>query len=255
MSTSAQQAINYLQLLQLSPARAIDSLRATSSSVEILSLFKHYFPRELKKLASFDDALPVFLSLVDKRLFPISEMDFEESMEYLSEQIPLDSINDDWWERDIDDLNAFDRAVLAGMMKPDENGSFDPWNLPRLDYKKVGQKSTGPLKNLVDAIRFFLHDTGNSWCDVSQEEAGQSYYEWSVENVDLFAAIWKEAKPILKRVSGVYRYTEQHPEALERVTEIVAGAVIKEREQKLKTLAEALDDHADELENVVLIPL
>ena len=227
MSQSAAQAVCYLHALKLTPSAAIDSLDMTLSGIEILSLFAHYFPRELKTLSSLEVALPTFMKLVSERLFPLNEFVLDEWQEYGSfNQIPLVAVNDDWWEREKEDQDIFTSAVIsgAGISGP------DTWmNFPAINYKKLAKLSTGALRHLPDGVRFVFHCTGNAWLDVSQEELDYTTDFWDIETCDNLAAIWKDAKPILMRSNRVHRYVQEHPALAFKVSELVAQCLVKPR--------------------------
>ena len=175
MSLSAEQAVNCLQSLTLTPMAAVDSLEVTLSSITILGVFEHFFPRDLKRLKSLETAIPVFLQLVNARLFPLHAYILYEWQEYgVLEQIPLSPINDDWWELEREDLHLFTRAVIDGAGIAENS---DLWNgdWPSINYKKLAQLSGGPLKNLPDAVRVVFHRTGNAWLDAVEEEITASY--------------------------------------------------------------------------------
>ena len=252
MATSVSASLAYLNALTITPRDAIDALEQTSSSVQLLALFEHYFPKQFAKYKSFsagnaNAAVGEFLRLIEKDMFPLDSDFLEEQLSEMGgpQFVPILPVNEDWWEMAIGDLCPFDRTVLtvcgaigeqADDEPPDVSGSVP-------DYRKLKRSCTGPLADLPLAIKFLFHDTDNGWCNLVWEQ-GMPMLPWDIKTLDMLTKSWKEAREILRRVSAVLKWVHGSSPRLDQVKKIVVAAMpkAKAKPQVNRPLVETLID-------------
>ena len=265
---SPKSAIAWLRSRVISPSIAIENLSGISLLGEMLMLFEHYFPEDLKKYKRsliFDEQdrmtlIRAFYTLVEKNLFPLDDWEFEIEEVGFSMMIPTASLNDDWWDFEFGHLVSLTQAILIGTGTFDEKrGRFDQF--PLMNYPKLDQLVKGkgePVCWLADAVRYVAHNTGYDWLDVTEEmkDYGSCSDRWDIKTVDAIAAVWLEVKVILDRFYAIRKWMDDCSKAEQSrrfsfVKKTVAACLVSGQEAEVeipagRPLVEVMDLYDEE---------
>jgi hypothetical protein len=209
--------------------------------IEFMDLFRSLFPA----VASEFPRVPVgleqsvmgcFLRLIGSRYFPIRdfvmfEAEIAMELESLLYQIPIPTLNYDYFDMMPDEMPDLLRLILARLnCITDEQFAMplDRDSEPDLNHKKLknlAARENPPLRYLPDAVAYALHDTGHAWLDMTEYDIGYSCLEWSRENVEMLAGEFKRAKPILQRVNSLVSWVDRNKIRLDQVAAVLDQAI------------------------------
>lgn len=225
---SATTALAQLKRIRfLSAHEAIEQLANLVNTGQILWLYRKYFPREYSR-SSASAEIPVsrdgesgysakeqeFMMLVDRHLFPLPDLFFEDGR---FNMIPIYPQGVDY--EDAESLKLPIRAAMMLFMdepSPDWEAWLPPNLRPRrgaLDWRKFERRcrQAGGLKaHLPLLIRFVSHDTGNLWFDADQEIEIDDF-AWREEDIRYLAKEWRQAQKFIQKLDVLIQRMERHP--------------------------------------------
>lgn len=241
ISLSPRQAIERLQRVRWLNARAaIARLQALAESAQILSLYRHYFPRRYavsKKSMLYNNWQVYspreleFMELVEKRLFPLASdvlADSDERYPYLpicSQAIDMEDTArlrpalqlliglvggvyaDVNWDELLTHLSPGSQLPMTSV---DACGQYEvDWEKFETECARLG----GPMKHIGMAFSIVTYSTGNFWLDYTDEILCYGNYDfpWTVEATEYLAAEWKQAEAMTKTLCQVLDWLEARP--------------------------------------------
>lgn len=240
MFPTVAEAVQSLRCYQLplSTSRAASYLRGVKTKVELLGLYQHFFPAEFDaSTAALTPANGVahsereweFLALVNTNLFPIHEVyAYAGDEEVYFEFIPVVPNTCDWYEHFenwsvswqlllVLEGTVFDYAEQEEVAVSPELLEFwpqlsDPIQVDLQRLKKHCTQVEEPLCFLPEAIAEIQYATGNLWLDAVLEFGHTiADHEWSIENVQGLADLWREAQQIQARTTALTKWIETDP--------------------------------------------
>lgn len=243
----------------------------------ILKLFAKYFPAEFEKCSVSWSKPETVTSAIDQwflnveSLFPVhSPMDWdlteEETLSDVS-QIYVFAPWPAWWEEG--EVGRLARIILHETGKwigADEDEFVDSKKNQHdkaktvFDHKKLKKLCAGkgkPLQFLPEAAMFVLKGTGNTWCDVTDEEIcnTQNWPKWNKRTVDFLAKEWKAALVIHGHFMHLQAWMVERESREGAVRQLIRQACepIKPVQVQVRLLIETLEDlygeEPDEIED------
>ncbi len=226
---SATNVVSQLKRIRfLSAGEALLRLNTLSETSRILWLYRKYFPREYARSTAsalvpvtpdgdcgYSEREKEFLELVDKRLFPMPDLFFDETR---FDMIPIYPQGVDWDE----ELEYLRLSLRAGMelLQEEESPFWEQWLPANLrpkpgehDWKKFEQvcrRVGGSATRLPLLIDLVSHNTGTLWLD-AYWESGVEGFTWSEEDVQLLAKEWRAAQRFMNKVDPLLDRIEKHP--------------------------------------------
>lgn len=179
-------------------------------------MFQHSHP------GVYSDREIEFLERVNENLFPLDWLEDFESCQERYFDVPICSVNIDWQEHYIEELDYGLRFLLSlrgdGYAKEDwsEHFGFTPSVLfdgYEIDWDRLevlSQSAIEPLSYLYDVASIIDHSTGCIWLDWTDE-----MYEplpWEQEILVTLAQQWKEAQKYLSKLQQFERWIELSPD-------------------------------------------
>jgi hypothetical protein len=228
---------------------AVQNLEHALAACRWIEIYKHFFPKEWKEetpvaLGDREGLSILFLrmcALVDARLFPVpwwytdqieTEFEYEPSSGYCGGQIPIQLMNDWWYDRGVEGLDTLERAILRGSGEIDEAGEIVHkacW----IDRKKLKAKMRyvkKPLKYLPVAMGIVFHCTGNPYADIDGDQEPFSSDWWSVEAVKGWRDCFIEYKELLRKYRELEKWLGNNKKRFEQVRELVASVMVERKE-------------------------
>lgn len=210
---------------------------------ELVKLFNHFFPEELKKHIKRDlskisqrcKVIQEFYRLVNEHLFchECLWIDFEENEGYLPPSIYVHSHNRDWWDWEFSELALFEKAILTGggLINEEEEIEGDTYlGHPVFSAATIKRLKTDkkPLCYLGDAIRLVGHCTNNGWLDFCNEDLHSGYCDlptWNIQEVEFLAKEYRESEEIWSRVNKLEAWLKQKPARVDQVARMISRAL------------------------------
>lgn len=238
--------------LPLSYTEAHDYLYKRLLSIQLLTLYRTYFPEQYARSqkrpfpASSEAYSPLeaeFLELVDTHLFPI-HLDFllfASGPDERSAVIPARSLGQDWWNVEYDDLSEGWKFILylVGQMQGDELTALLPQLIPGRDSPLRGM-SWEPVKweefearwceqakrlhpsvaAIPRLVEMAFHDTGNAFLDTHDEAPLEDFF-WTKEDMDILITHYREAEAIIGQVEALLEWLGEAPDHLTSVLRLL----------------------------------
>lgn len=235
-------------LLPRTFAEAHDYLCTMLQSIQLLGLYRHYFPEEYARskqrpIPTADEAYsPMeteFVELVDERLFPlhIEFMLYGSGPDERSIVMPVRSLGMDWWNTEYDDLSPGWRLALflVGEMQGDDLTEHQPelrpggdsplrgivwqnvqWDAFEERWKQVAETLHPSVAHVPLAIKLAYHDTGNAFLDSTDEMPIEDCY-WNREDMDFLIKEYREADTMTDHINDLLEWLGSAPEHLQTV--------------------------------------
>ncbi len=223
------------------PLEAIEFLRQTLNSAQILNLYQHFFSTEFATSTSAiysdspDNHSPrelEFFRLLDKtELIPISPWQLEIAQEERLDQLLIESWGLDWLSyEDIDSLAPEWQILLSlsseGLNWLTENEVKDwyeqefevsfsqilpPDSINHQQFQQFCSLAEFPVKGVPIVLSFLNYSTGNIWLDGCAQHEYQ-FGEWTVENLIFLSEQWQSAKELITQAQQVIDWlaTDRH---------------------------------------------
>lgn len=270
--SKAADAIRFLESQSLTANDALEALNVLNETLTPISLFQHYFPVEFAKQqivwgrqATLVRTVCNFTELVNRHLFPcFAYWDMDEGEGSLTDivfEAPFPAWHDDGG-RDPTELGRLEEMILvaAGLVERRGVEIETIWNKKEVSIDTeyldgaCGMKRS-PLRRLPLAVKFFLKNTGNMWCDITQEELNycSDWPTWSFETVEHLKTDWSKALEISSQVSDLELWIYEKPENRQQVETLLRRAT-KQRQQVrvlsdgrplVQTMDEWIDDELE----------
>lgn len=248
----ATQSIAWLKSQICTATAAAQSLTNLNALLNVVEVFREFFPREFKKYAQGinqenpNRIIVEFLGLVHGRLFELNEvyLEDEESYAYACHAIPISSFTPDWYNQDPSDLPLAYRIILLldgdleicghkdevlSRFSPTVQQSLNtaaPVDISKL--KRVCERTTGPLRDLYLAFEMVYKTSPNIWLNISDEE--YSEIPWDIKEVRELARQYREAIALMARFRRFESWLEADPEKrIPKVLDLWSKARRKER--------------------------
>ncbi|GCE32109.1 hypothetical protein KDA_75930 [Dictyobacter alpinus] len=245
--TTARQALQRYQLPRTF-AEAHDYLYRKLHSIQLLSLYKHYFPEEYNRsekrsLPTAEEAYsPMeteFVELVDERLFPLYTefMLYGSGADERSTVIPVRSLGEDWYNTEYENLSpGWQLALfLIGEVTFHEITEHQPditigensplreivwanvqWDAFKERWKHVAEALHPAVAHIPLVISLAYHDTGNAFLD-STDEAPIEDCSWNREDMDLLIKEYQEAAAMITHINELLEWVGSDPGHLQTV--------------------------------------
>ena len=263
----AAAAVKMLEAHVTGTRELVDQLSYTLDALRILALYRKYFPTEFGRLRvdwlDQDQVLGAcgeFTQLVDLNLFPCHSPVIEEYEGSRLDEMLLYAPWPAWWEGY--DLSLLERLILEALGEIDAHGEplyrLYAGAEPKPCLEKGALESLcasrrTPLKHLPAAVAMVLKDTGNVWCDVTEEEVGQtcSFPEWTERNIKHFSAQWVAAKQIFGKFRELETWLKEKQERHQAIRRLI-GKAMKQPQAAggpgslCDTLSDVLDREVDD---------
>ena len=245
--TTAREALQRYRLPRTF-AEAHDYLYRRLQSIQLLSLYRHYFPEEYARskkrpLPTVEEAYsPMeteFVELVDERLFPLYTefMLYGSGPDERSLVIPVRSLGEDWYNIEYEDLSPGWRLALflIGEMTCDDLAEHQPefllgedsplrgiawanvqWDAFEERWKQVTEALHPSVAHIPLVISLAYHDTGNAFLDSTDETSIEDCY-WNREDMDLLIKEYREAAAMTDHINELLEWLGSDPEHLQAV--------------------------------------
>lgn len=265
--SKAADAIRFLECQTQTADDALRELNVLSETLTSLGLFQHYFPVEFAKQrivwgqqATLVQAACDFTELVSRHLFPcFVYCDMDEGQGDLTE-IVFEAPFPAWFDdsvRDPTELGVLEEIILVAAGYIERRGVEIEWSKRQVSFDteyldRVCGRWRSPLRWLPLAVKFFLKDTGNMWCDVSQEELNHcsDWPTWSLETVEWLKKDWAKALEISRQVGDLEHWIGEKPENRQQVEHILRRATKQRQRVQAQSdgrpLFEAMDEWIDD---------
>ena len=242
MQLDLAQSIDYLRTKKLpfTITEGIFYLEEFNQKLALLVLYKEIFPNEWANSkiplwqhshsGIYSDREIDFLELVNQHFFSLDWLeDFRECPERYVE-IPIYSLNTDWRDECIEDLEYAEQFLLSlmGQGYPEsewlENFGFTPdvlFNGYQIDWKlleTISQSVPEPLSYLHDVASIIDHSTGCIWIDITVD----SYDSFSCneETLIYLAQQWQSAQKYLAKLQQFEVWIESSVDHRKQVVEL-----------------------------------
>jgi hypothetical protein len=246
-------AVAMLTACRISCRNAIHGLRSMSGTIEVIELYRKWFPSEMPALLlknvgrnSLERIRCRFLELVDRELFPIAVwgMVDDGQLEYGLPQLFIQPMQEDWWyENDHGSLpllwivfialgNEMDvsgeltrRGIARDLVRPlFQNGPHSYGRGGEYNWGRLGELSDaqrGPLRGTILALQMFYHSVGNVWLDMSTEDC-ELDADWKDADLDWLSTAYREACQIDKDVSELNKWIETDHSRIKLLRDLLA---------------------------------
>jgi len=223
------------------PLEAIEFLRQTLNSAQLLNLYQHFFSTEFATSTSsiYSDTpdnhspreLELFRLLDETELIPISLWQLEIAQEERLDQLLIESWGLDWLSyEDIDSLAPEWQILLSlsseGLNWLTENEMKDwyeqefevsfsqilpPDRINHQQFQQFCSLAEFPVKGMPIVLSFLNYSTGNIWLDGCAQHEYQ-FGEWTVENLIFLSEQWQSAKELITQAQQVIDWlaTDRH---------------------------------------------
>ncbi len=238
--------------LPLPFADAHDYLCRTLQSIQLLSLYRIYFPEEYARSKkrpfptdeeAYSPMETEFVELVDERLFPLHTefMLYGSGPDERSIVIPVRSLGMDWWNVDYDDLSPGWRLILflVGEMHGDDLTLHQPelrpggdsplrglvwqnveWDIFEERWKKAAQTLHPSVASVPLAVKMAYHDTENAFLDTTDEMPLEDCY-WNREDMDFLITHYRQADTMIDQINELLEWLGADPEHLQAVLSLL----------------------------------
>jgi hypothetical protein len=254
IQTQPPSALEILQgyRLPLSFAEAHDYLVTLLRRIELLALYRLYFPEQYARskkrtfptvAEAYSPLEAEFLELVDVHLFPIhlDFMIYASGPDERSAVIPARSLGQDWWNVEYDDLSAGWQFMLylIGQASAEDLTLQQPQLVPERDSPLVGvdwsrvqwdeyearwnevAKQLHPsLAHFPRLIEVVYHDTGNAFLDTHDEAPLEDFF-WKKEDMDILIDHYRQAETIIGQIESLMEWLGEAPEHLQTVLKLL----------------------------------
>lgn len=254
MQTPIQSALEILQgyRLPLSFVEAHDYLCTLLRRIELLSLYRIYFPEQYarSKKRTFPTAEEAyspleaeFLELVDTHLFPIhlDFMIYASGPDERSAAIPARSLGQDWWNVEYEDLSAGwqfmlylvgqalaeDLTLQQPQLAPGRPSPLLGMDWSRVDSDEYEARWNEAAKQLHPSLAHFprlieivFHSTGNAFLDTHDEAPLEDFF-WTKEDMDILIDHYRQAETIIGQVEALMEWLGEAPENLQAVLKLL----------------------------------
>lgn len=228
-SLSATRALAHLSRIRfLSAQEALQRLSSLAETGQILWLYRKYFPREYARSTAsvqvplssdggcgYSEREKEFLALVDRDLFPMPDLFFEDER---FDMLPIYPQGVDW-DEDLESLRLSLRAAME-LIQGEDSPLWEQWlpaklrplegprrwrKFARLCRRAGGLKARLPL--LIDLVS---HNTGNLWLDITWE-SGLQDFGWNEKDLKLLRQEWRAAQRFLQKIDPLLDRMDKHP--------------------------------------------
>lgn len=238
-------SIAWLESRLLTPERAVDDLCRIASMGRCITIFEHFFPKQLDLFRAMPVTRPQvrqeiiarFHELVSDNLFPLLDCYVEEEgLDQFDLTINIYPASSDWQENRPDHYDDLTRAILLGAGALTEDGYMVCYDLPVFDFDRLHKRlRSRPLCYLWEATSILARRTDNDFLDFTMEDLYSGYIllpEWSIEQVEALRDEWNEAQKMIARFRELTIWVGTKPNAFQTVRRLVADALPKEDQEE-----------------------
>jgi hypothetical protein len=234
-------AVGGLDQWIVTPEIALEGIGGLCLHATILHLYQQLFPEEYEastKSSQYEAGVHSpkeieFFSWVDERLF---QLPYYDAYDELMSEIPIYSINSEWWEMWIGDLDLalVERVLLAfcgqwgefyQTLPSDIQQQVTPYLAPISEVdveqlERIYHHETSPARYLCECLDLLGYNTGNPFLDNTMMDYREGV-GWSLSNVQRLAEQYRAAQDRLQQVHELEDWlNEDLPTHLNRLAKL-----------------------------------